>query len=567
MTQRPTSIHSFDYAFHLTSLLDLSAVLHKGKSASELLGMVLLSIMGRLGVTKSCALLPTPQGFRADLVRGFPEFNCPGLEGPVLNTVIIETDSELSLSLPEKLIELGVGTTIPLVYDGKIIAILCLGKMKLPNRSSEGLVNYLSLVKMMTTIAVHNAGVVSSLMSTSEELRAQNLMVTTMFEISRDFTAAKSKRELLKIIALHLMGRLVITSFALCFNEPIDGEQVIYTKIVDEDLESLIPDVLEIDGPVRVSELDISEPLTKKLLAHRIELAVPMNVNGEKRGVLVTRGKLSKAEFTNDDLAFLQAVGNTAMTAIDNERLSTAETILKSEMAIALEIQRNLLPEETPIVEGVDLATYWHASRTIGGDYYDVIPVSAGKTLFAIADVAGKGVPAALLMANTQSALTILAQLDLPLTVVAHKLNSLLCENTKPEVFVTMFLAIVDTINGQLSYVCMGHNPPILVTSAGVEYLSEGGVLAGVVTDPPPYEMGVRKLNVGDTLMMYTDGVTECTNVNGIEFGVDGITRVLNEQKNSTAKVMCDSFVAELKSHGKGTSVADDTTIMVIRIL
>lgn len=527
---------------------------------------MLLSIMGRLGVSRSCVLIPDGSGYKASLLRGFPEFTCESLPEELEKNIISER-LNVGVALPEQLTSMGIATTVPLVYDSVVLAVLCLGEMKLPSRTTEGLTSYLSLIKMMTTIAVHNSSVVASLIRTSEELRAQHLMVKTMFEISRDFTSAKSKHELLKIIALHLMGRLVITSFALCFNEPINGEQVIYTKQIDEDLEQLLPEVLEIERALFVSELDPHLPLTQKLRNHGVQLAVPMTVNGEQRGVLVTRGKLSKAEFTADDLVFLQAVGNTAMTAIDNERLVTAEILVKSELAIALEIQRDLMPLVTPEIDGLDIATHWQASRTIGGDYFDIIPVSEGRTLFAIADVAGKGVPAALLMANTQSALTILAQLDSPLTDIAHRLNTLLCENTKPEVFVTMFLALIDTRQKRLTYVSMGHNPPLLISNRNVEFLTEGGVLAGVIPDPPSYIMGERTLNTGDALILYTDGVTECPNLAGEEFGVERLTSIAMATNPMLATELCGGIVKELQEYSKGTQIADDTTIMVIKVV
>jgi phosphoserine phosphatase RsbU/P len=566
MNQTHTNIQGFDYAFHLTSLLDLSSGLHKGQSAEELLGTVLLSMMGRLKTSRSCVLLPKGDYYLASVVRGFPEFSFRDLHQSITSNIITEVFNG-DEQMPPEFVALGIHTTVPLVYDKELLAVLCLGKMASQDQVADGVIQYLSLVKMLTTIALHNANIVNSLMRTSEELRAQHLMVKTMFEISRDFTSAKSKRELLRIIGLHLMGRLVITSFALFFTEPINGEQVIYAKPSDVDLEQLLPEVLNVSNATFVADMQQDLLLTQALNDHGVELVAPMLVNGVKRGVVVTRGKLSKAPFAPDDLVFLEAVGNTAMTAIDNERLVSAEIQVKSELAIALEIQRDLMPLTTPKLDGLDVATFWQASRTIGGDYFDVIPISEGRTLFAVADVAGKGVPAALLMANTQSALTILAQLDIPLTEIAHRLNTLLCENTKPEVFVTVFLAIVDMRSNTLSYVTMGHNPPVLLTNGRCELLEEGGLLAGVVPDPPDYVMGQRVLAHGDVLILYTDGVTECQDSSGKEFGVDRLTQIALQTAHGPASDICNGLVSAMQSHCKAAQAADDTTIMVIKVI
>ncbi|MCX6139798.1 MAG: PP2C family protein-serine/threonine phosphatase [Candidatus Kapabacteria bacterium] len=274
-------------------------------------------------------------------------------------------------------------------------------------------------------------------------------------------------------------------------------------------------------------------------------------------------------EFTHAELEFLEAIANIVITAIENERLEGERAEmqrLENELDIAAKIQTGLLPLLMPPTPGLDVAADSQSSRQIGGDYYDIIQLDEQKTLLAIADVSGKGVPAALLMANVQAALTVLARLRLPLTHIVDHINRLVVENTEPEVFVTMFLAVIDTATNTIEYVNAGHNPPVLLRGNDVHLLEMGGVLTGVLMDPPPYRMGVGGVGSGDILVLYTDGVTETFNGSGHEYGVASLVECLRGHRMEPSSDILQSIKAELRAFSGNANLADDTSLVVVRV-
>ena len=165
------------------------------------------------------------------------------------------------------------------------------------------------------------------------------------------------------------------------------------------------------------------------------------------------------------------------------DRFELAKQRLENELSIAAEIQRGLLPDQLPVLEGLQVSAASETSRVIGGDYFDVIRLDEHRTLFAIADVAGKGIPAALLMANVQAALNVLAWSDLPLTSLAEQINTLVCQNTEPEGFITMFLAVINAQTRGIEYVNAGHNPPILIHDVIDDLCRQASAIAPRIAD------------------------------------------------------------------------------------
>jgi sigma-B regulation protein RsbU (phosphoserine phosphatase) len=257
------------------------------------------------------------------------------------------------------------------------------------------------------------------------------------------------------------------------------------------------------------------------------------------------------------------------ITALENERLDRdrrERERLENELDIAATIQSGLLPLELPSTPGLEIAASMTTSRRIGGDYYDVIPLDHERVLIAIADVAGKGVPAALLMANVQAALNVMAPLDLPLPLLMGRMNHLVCSNTEPDVFVTMFVGVINTAQRQISYVNAGHNPPLLVRDGQCEQLRTGGVLIGVLPDAPPYKEGVHDLLHNDTLLLYTDGVTEAIDTQRNEYGADRLCAWLVNHTSYSAASIVDALRSELTTYRASDTPDDDTSPLVIKV-
>lgn len=548
-------------ALHLASLLDLSTRVMESDPV-DILNVAVLSIMGRLKIVRAAVLYPEGGRFVADrrLCKGMAPFSTDRFD--------VQGIMEASALPAATLAEHGIDMVVPLTSQDQLIALLCLGKPVVDVGDPDTTTAYLELARTLVGTAVQNAHMVGTLREAKKELEARNLMVTTLYESARDFTGAKNFKELLRILSYRLMGQLMVSTFGIFVKKENEPEPIMYANRQEAgEISKVWPDVLAIEEPTIVADLPENDPRRAVLESVGIAMVTPMSIHGIKKGALATRGKLNARPFTQDELGFLEAIANTVMTAIENERLVQEDAERERELEIAAEIQRKLLPEHFPRLERIDLSALSQSSKQIGGDYFDVIEIDEHRLLFAIADVAGKGVPAALLMANVQAALNVLAWSDLPLTELVTRINRLVCMNTEPEVFVTMFVGVIDTRTMGLEYVNAGHNPPFILRGDEVILLTTGGVLTGVISDPPPYQAGVGTLQTGDVIVLYTDGVTEAR-FDDIEFGVGGLVDVVRASREQAASEMVDAIeAAVLKFAGKtAEQVDDDTSLLVIKI-
>jgi sigma-B regulation protein RsbU (phosphoserine phosphatase) len=228
-------------------------------------------------------------------------------------------------------------------------------------------------------------------------------------------------------------------------------------------------------------------------------------------------------------------------------------------------IQRALLPETLPAVPGAALAARWEPASGFGGDYYDVLPVEGGAFAICIADVCGKGLPAALLMSNVQAtARAFMANGMRPADAVAA-INRALCHHASLGRFVTLFVALYDPRSRALRYANAGHNPPIVARADGrIDRLSEGGLVAGVF-EQAGYDGGETTLAPGDRLCLFTDGLPEATSPLGEEFGDARLVEVVRDARTLDAAAMVDLVFAQV-GRAVGGPCQDDATAVVLAI-
>lgn len=240
---------------------------------------------------------------------------------------------------------------------------------------------------------------------------------------------------------------------------------------------------------------------------------------------------------------------------------------LDRELQIAREIQLNLLPGLLPQVKGIQLAATSSPAREVGGDYYDAIMIEPGRLVLVVADVSGKGVAAAMLMSNLQSALHVLLSQDLPLDAVVGRLNALVCKNSPPEMFITLFIGVIDTRRFILDYVNAGHDEPLVLRTDSTMRLRPCGLLLGMFPDAT-YATGHLDLEVGDVLALFSDGVTEAMNASEEEFGTERLEEALRGSAGADAAQMLAAVVERVQTHvGPDATPADDLTMLVVRIV
>ena len=235
------------------------------------------------------------------------------------------------------------------------------------------------------------------------------------------------------------------------------------------------------------------------------------------------------------------------------------------EIAEAKAIQEKLLPREIPQMPGYEIASAWQSARLVGGDYFDILPLDEKTLGICIADVAGKGMPAALLMSNLQAAVRGLASASLAPDLLCSRLNSLIYRNTASDRFITFFYAQLDGPGRRLAYVNAGHNAPFVVRADGShERLREGGTVLGVFASRD-YELGSAQLSQGDQVVLFTDGVTEACNAAGEEFGEVRLLRLLQEQRSLPADRLQAKILAGVAEFSGGRW-QDDATLLVLAV-
>jgi sigma-B regulation protein RsbU (phosphoserine phosphatase) len=238
---------------------------------------------------------------------------------------------------------------------------------------------------------------------------------------------------------------------------------------------------------------------------------------------------------------------------------------LESELELARRIQARLLPSAPPAVPGLDVAGLSESAREVGGDYYDHVDLGGGRLLLVIADVSGKGVPAALLMSGFRAALVSQDLSQAKPEDVASRVNEFLNRSVEPGRFVTAFLGLLDAATGQLTYVNAGHNPPLLLRAGGaVESLEAGGVILGILPGSR-YARGEVTLSPGDLVALYTDGVTEGANAANEMWGEERLAALLRTASASSARDIATRIVREVRAFEGERGPADDITVLVAK--
>jgi sigma-B regulation protein RsbU (phosphoserine phosphatase) len=240
---------------------------------------------------------------------------------------------------------------------------------------------------------------------------------------------------------------------------------------------------------------------------------------------------------------------------------------LKNDLEIAREIQQAMLPKGPFQAEGIEAFGMTRPANTVGGDFYDVIPLRDGRVLITLGDVAGKGSPAALLMALLLAMLRTLVDEGLEPAELVTRLNTQVMKQAPSSRFITIFVGVFDPASGQLTYVNAGQNPPLLRRASGsYERLRDGGVALGMF-DRSHYVAGRTLLGPADLLVMYSDGITEAENPMGQPFDEEGLQRVVDTRTWATATELGWATFEAVERHTQERRLLDDLTVLVVRRL
>ena len=298
-------------------------------------------------------------------------------------------------------------------------------------------------------------------------------------------------------------------------------------------------------------------------------LCVPLQHKGLDLGLIYVDNRIQNDIFTNAELELLAAVAASAGAAIENARLyeiAIEKGRMERELQVAQQVQSSLMPDQIPQVDGWDIAAYWNSAREVSGDFYDFFRRPDGSLGIVVADVVDKGVPAALFMAFSRTTLRAsLGQQLSPAESIAEA-NRLICADDAYGMYLTLAYLEVAAGSSHLTYVNAGHPPPLMRTPGQPEIvpLKRTGKLIGVLEDIEYLQKPVE-VEPGSFVVLYTDGVTEATNLGGEEFGEQRLEDILISSDHPSAEALLSAITNALDDFRSKAKQSDDITLVVLR--
>lgn len=547
---------------NFAALVDFSNLVNSSLDINFALSNILLTCLSKFHTTKGMAALfndegllkiSSNKGISKEIINSFPTVN--------------ESDTDCF----EKVDGFAKQNNFPICVKIKsfdsVKGFLILGN-RLTNKPYEKEdLDFLNTILNIGATAIENSLIVEKLKKVNRELDAKVNQLSSLFDLSKEFSGILQTETIGKLIVYSLIGQMLVSKYSivtcneykLSFLENRFDEESLSIALKKCDANKFIKPITsnEMVGDYKVFA-DIG-----------IDLVVPMQIKNETKGLIILGKRKNNLQYTRSDIEFVSSVGSLAIISIENARLFK-ETLekqrLEKDLEIARNIQRNLLPKKIPQFSNVELAAYNLSARMVGGDYYDIVKLDSDKVLIAVADVSGKGVPAALLMANLQAFLKSICKQKLPLADATNLMNDLVAENTTLGSFITFFWGIVDNAKNEFTYVNAGHNPPLHVYNGKINKLKKGGMILGVLPTTIPYISETIKLNSGDTIVMFTDGITEAMNIKNEEFSDEYLENiVLKEAENSPEQIL-DAIKRAVYEYTIDAEQSDDITCLVLKV-
>ena len=273
---------------------------------------------------------------------------------------------------------------------------------------------------------------------------------------------------------------------------------------------------------------------------------------------------------TNDEkLKFIQTITNVLVFAQENKKLVKSQIdqlVMQKELKLAADMQNMLVPGSLPNDERIEAAAFYKPHKNIGGDYYDFIQISDDEVAFCVSDISGKGIPAAILMANFQANMRTLLMQKLPIKEFISTLNKKVLDITKGERFITLFIGIYNFSTRKMVYVNAGHNPSILFDSHGTKLLEEGCTILGMFDNLPIINYGEVSVEPNVVILNYTDGLSEASNNDGKLFDTEGIVNFLENNHSLPLAEFNTRLIDHVVAYKQDMDFDDDITLLALRL-
>ena len=546
---------------NLTALIEFSRIINSSLDLDFILNNILLTCMGKFLATKGIVAInkngkldiKVSKGITKEIIEQFP---------------VIETGDSLDSNniFIKFMLDSNLQTFERIKSSDECLGIICLGEKLNKTPYTDDDKEFLKTILNISATAVQNSQIIGEIKKVNRELDSRINRLNSLFELSKEFGLFSESTKVAKLLVYSVIGQFLVSKFAVV---SFDGEgiKILESKFPQDLLITLIRkyESSKLETSIKKETIEKEYPEYEKL---GIELIVPMQMQGKTKGLIFLSKRINNLDYSESDIEFIYSVGSLAIISLENKRLFKEELEkqkMEEELELAKDIQRNLLPGSFPEFNNIDIAAVNISSKQVGGDYYDVISVDNNKYVVAIADVSGKGVPAALLMANIQAFLKTICRQQIGISEATGLINDLLCENITDGKFITFFWTIVDDENKIIKYVNAGHNPPLLIRDGEIKKLELGGMILGVMKTDYAYKSEEIKLQPGDTLIMFTDGITEAMDKARNEYSDERLEQLAVKLYKKSAQEILDAIRDDVESFTKGATQSDDITLLVLK--
>ncbi len=546
---------------NLSALVDFGNLINSSLQTDFILNNLLLTSFGKFHTTKGIVAVVSDGKLNNVVAKGLPKSVIDDF--PTLTV----KDYKISVKLNDYLLKHKLVHSQEIHSANELIGVIFLGERLSGEEYSEEDTKFLQTFLNISATALENSLSINKLKTANNSLDTKVHQLSALFDLSKEFSGILEIPLISKLLGFSIIGQLLVSKYAVViFKE--NKFEILESKFNSDLLKDNIAllDVNEIQNPILCDET--IGKLCPPLFEMGIELLVPMQIKQKTKGLILLGKRNTGQKYSKSDIEFVSSIGSLAIISIENSLLFK-ETIekqrLEKDLEIAKKIQRNLLPNKLPIMKNFEIAAFNSAARQVGGDYYDAIKLDNGKVLLAVADVSGKGVQAALLMANLQAFLQSISKQNKELVDASNLLNDLVSENTSDGRFITFFWGFLNDEDMTFESVNMGHNPPLLLRNGVISKLKQGGMLMGVMPTITPYKTEVTKLEKNDLLIMFTDGITEAMDKNENEFSDERLEKLTLTLKNLSANDALEKILSEVDKFTGGIEQSDDITCIVVK--
>jgi len=547
---------------NLSALVDFGNLINSSLQTDFILNNLLLTCFGKFHTTKGIVALVRDGELTYIVAKG--------LTKNVIDTFpsLPEKDYQVSIELNEYLSKNKLVHSQEIYSANKLIGVILLGERLSGEEYSNEDSKFLQTFLNISATALENSLSVNKLKTANNNLDTKVHQLNALFDLSKEFSGILEIPLISKLLGFSIIGQLLVSKYAVViFNE--NESEILETKFNSELLEENIAllDVDKIKKPI-LCDGKLDKPCSP-LFNIGVELIVPMQIKQKTKGLILLGRRNTGQNYSKSDIEFVSSIGSLAIISIENSLLfkeALEKQKLEKDLEIAKKIQRNLLPSKLPKMKNFEIAAFNSAAKQVGGDYYDAIKLDGGRVLLAIADVSGKGVQAALLMANLQAFLQSISKQNKELVDASNLLNDLVSDNTSDGRFITFFWGILNDETMNFESVNMGHNPPLLLRNGVISKLKNGGMLMGVMPTITPYKNEVTKLEKNDLIIMFTDGITEAMDIENNEFSDERLEDLSLTINNLSANDALEKILSEVEIFTGGVEQSDDITCIVVKV-